>query len=58
MYNCYDVIVKDEVWWFVIVSVMIMVGKRRLLRRIFLSCDKFVDSGGVLYRYILVSSLG
>lgn len=58
VYNRYDAIAKDEVRWFVIVSAMIMAGKRRPPRRILLSCDKFADSGGVLYRYILTSSLG
>lgn len=58
MYNRYDAIAKDEVRWFVIVSAMIMAGKRRPPRRILLSCDKSADSGGVLYRYILTSSLG
>lgn len=57
VYNRYDAIAKDEVRWFVIVSAMIMAGKRRPPRRILLSCDKFADSGGVLYRYILTSSL-
>lgn len=58
VYNRYDAIAKDEVRWFIIVSAMIMAGKRRPPRRILLSCNKSADSGGVLYRYILACNFG